>query len=665
MGLTQPRRHKSTVVLYDPSSKQISLRSLDTDICPTCRRPYADDQSHPDRLDTETASSSMNPAYWNMLQHTLTGLDTEQRSPRIQLPDEVDASSSAPPNAEFVASEPRPSAGISSSAFSPNYFKTFFREERELGRGGKGVVLLVSHYLDNCYLGQFACKRVPVGDDHQWLEKVLLEVQTLQQLAHQNLVQYRHVWLENYDINKFGPTSVPCAFILQQYCDSGDLHHYVLNPSKIPLDKEQLKERVRRRSKGQVDKPAFSGPRRMTFEEIFTFFKDITSGLHHLHSHNFIHRDIKPSNCLLHNTGRRLRVLLSDFGEVQPSDSARKGSGATGTVSYCAPEVLRQQGGAFGDFTVKSDIFSVGMVVYFMCFARLPYSSADNINEDNEDVDKLREEITAWEGFDGEERRSRSDLPERLYQFLKRLLAINPAERPSTEEILREIFPSQDPEEEEFPGPGSLDDRRTSRVSNVDSPTPAIRRHSYQGSANSSFSQPLGPPSPSRSRQLSPPKSPVRNNLTTSSESASSTAIIRARKLESRASPTTETQEHPLSRSKSPHLALPPPPPTVPGILSLLTITQGGIFPTLRIVLFLLKCFSLWTPCRPLSSRPEVAFPLLVLAALDFAIPVQLTYSWWSSGLTAALLGLHLVVIWAAVRMEALCEDLDAFRGFK
>jgi len=76
-------------------------------------------------------------------------------------------------NAEFVASTPAPNAGhsIKKEAFSPNYFKRFFIEEKELGRGGKGVVLLVRHELDRVSLGQFACKRVPVGDDHGWLEK--------------------------------------------------------------------------------------------------------------------------------------------------------------------------------------------------------------------------------------------------------------------------------------------------------------------------------------------------------------------------------------------------------------------------------------------------------------------------------------------------------------
>ena len=125
----------------------------------------------------------------------------------------------APEGTEFVGStpvQPARSQGISARAFSPNYFKDFFVEERELGRGGKGVVLLVQHVLDGVHLGKFACKRVPVGDDHEWLEKVLIEVQLLQTLSHQNLVSYRHVWLEDYQISSFGP-SVPCAFILQQY----------------------------------------------------------------------------------------------------------------------------------------------------------------------------------------------------------------------------------------------------------------------------------------------------------------------------------------------------------------------------------------------------------------------------------------------------------------
>jgi hypothetical protein len=56
-------------------------------------------------------------------------------------------------DAEFVTSAPlgqsgREALGIKKDAFSPNYFQKFFTVESELGRGGKGVVLLVRHELD-------------------------------------------------------------------------------------------------------------------------------------------------------------------------------------------------------------------------------------------------------------------------------------------------------------------------------------------------------------------------------------------------------------------------------------------------------------------------------------------------------------------------------------
>ena len=60
-------------------------------------------------------------------------------------------------DAEFITSTPAPHAGhhIKKEAFSPNYFQNFFIEEKELGRGGKGVVLLVRHELDGVSLGTY------------------------------------------------------------------------------------------------------------------------------------------------------------------------------------------------------------------------------------------------------------------------------------------------------------------------------------------------------------------------------------------------------------------------------------------------------------------------------------------------------------------------------
>ena len=326
---------------------------------------------------------------------------------------------------------------IRREAFSPNYFRTFFVEERVLGRGGKGVVLLVRHEIDGCALGHFACKRVPVGDDHSWLEKVLIEVELLAKLSHPNMVSYRHVWLEDVQLTRFGPV-VACAFILQQYCNSGDLHQHVVGGVPREATKEELKAQIRRRSKGQFEAP--QGPPitnpRLSFEEIYSLFKDITSGVAYLHEANYIHRDLKPSNCLLHREGTKLACLISDFGEVQPENVIRKSTGSTGTISYCAPEVLKMDStGQFGNFTTKSDIFSLGMILYFMCFGRLPYQGANALQEELEDFDQLRAEITDWQGFE-DERQERPDLPSKLYRLLKKLLALDPAERPSANEVL-------------------------------------------------------------------------------------------------------------------------------------------------------------------------------------------------------------------------------------
>jgi serine/threonine protein kinase len=375
---------------------------------------------------------------------------------------------------EFVSSSPAPQSGgrIKREAFSPHYFNTFFIEERELGRGGKGVVLLVRHEIDGCNLGHFACKRVPVGDDHAWLEKVLVEVELLANLAHPNLVSYRHVWLEDVQLTRFGP-SVACAFILQQYCNGGDLLQYVIGDRPKEVTKEELKAKMRRRSKGQqAERPQVK--KRLAPEEIYSLFKDITAGLSYLHAANYIHRDLKPSNCLLHQDGSQLKCLISDFGEVQPENAVRKSTGSTGTISYCAPEVLkRDASGRYGNFTTKSDVFSLGMILYFMCFGRLPYVNANSVQEELEDVDQLRAEISHWKGFQ-DERKARPDLPSKLYHLLTRLLAVNPADRPAASEIMGAMG-----------GEYSLDSmmrgaRNTSpllglsgqRVQNLDSPMP-------------------------------------------------------------------------------------------------------------------------------------------------------------------------------------------------
>ena len=660
-------RRGNAVVVYDPDSQQLSVRRAADDAveltrCPTCNRPWREDFE--DRAPDHSRPNShdkhfVDPEYFAMLaasQHPSpagSGPPTPIR--RLRVPAlrsgrsrNVSGTNEPPTGAEFISSEPNTTAehhGINRKAFSPGYYQQFFREKRELGRGGNGVVLLVEHLMDDVSLGEFACKRIPVGDDHNWLEKVLVEVKLLQKIPHQNLVAYHWVWLEDHQPSRFGP-SIPCLWILQELCNGGDLHSYVLGPQEAPSTTEKLKQKIRRRSKGDASPPTeLRGPSKLTFDEIFSFFRDITSGLHHLHTKGYIHRDLKPSNCLLQREGQRTRVLISDFGEVQAAGTRRGNTGATGTISYCAPEVLRQETptGTYGDFTTKSDIFSLGMIVYFMCFGRLPYSNADDINEESEDLEQLRAEITQWPGFD-DETRARPDLPEKLYKYLKRLLSVDPNQRPSTEEILASIKGGAALGEIL---PGMEDGNR--RISVADSPAP---RPSSGGRKQSTYISRPGlstlrrHTSDEHERALSPVKrdGPITWSQSRPASPIDSSVVVRPRKID------LPLETEMPSPQQSPRLMLPPPPERSLAQRLLRWVRHPNSLAGLRALLFLAKLLSLFTPCSPYAANAWLLYPLLVMAALDVGI---LAFDIRRSIL---LLGVHLVAIATAYQHGRLCE---------
>ena len=641
------------MVVYDPESKQLVVRNDRVELteCPYCHRPLHDAASGPPGSGhgappIAASASFASPEYFQMLHHSLPG-SAESSSPPSPPRRGLRAlagrlssgprTSQTPPNAEFVGSSPAPesgSQGIKTESFSPNYFGRFFVEERELGRGGKGVVLLVKHVLDGVSLGHFALKRIPVGDDHDWLRKVLIEVQLLQHLSHQNLVSYRHVWLEEVQTTSFGPI-VPCAFILQQYCNEGDLHNYIYGGAQgiDSKSKEQLKQRMRRLSKHEAEPPQSSGPRRLHFEEIYAFFKDIVSGLNHLHTNGYIHRDLKPNNCLLHRTGTQLRVLVSDFGEVQKENQVRKSTGATGTISYCAPEVLRRdpETGVLGNFTTKSDIFSLGMILYFLCFAKLPYRNADHLDEANEDVDLLRAEISAWAGLE-DQRSERPDLPDKLHRFLRRLLSLHPAQRPGADEILLALKTGAGLEEPDLRSPHaqSFEDVSGSRISSLDTPPSHSRRTSW------------GAHRPANLRTVTPPREFKASPL--------------ARQLTSSASEGEEEATPPESSNASLVLRSPRSPPLQMGHPSPLALRSGrGYWASsdrLRVVkttLSLTMIVSLYVACLPSAANPTVGFSLLAFAAIDLLL--------LDFGLATTLIWLLLYLVFVALawRNDSVC----------
>ncbi|KAL2870221.1 protein kinase IKS1 [Aspergillus lucknowensis] len=663
-------RHNESVVVFDRDSQQLVLQNAakhdDEPQCPYCRRPLRGENTQDNHHAPAHATQPefINPDYFRMLHNSLPSPveSTTQPSARRYVQPVLDSGPSTGSN--YSRRRVHTGHGISSAAFTPDYFKKFFVEETVLGKGGKGVVLLVKHVLDGVTLGQYACKRVPVGDDHEWLEKVLIEVQLLQHLSHQNLVSYRHVWLENAKITTFGP-SVPCAFILQQYCNAGDLHNYICGSMETSTSPQELKERIRRRSKGAPEAPPdLREPRKLHFDEIYSFFKDITSGLRYLHANGYIHRDLKPNNCLLHKTSDGIRVLVSDFGEVQPQNAIRMSTGATGTVSYCAPEVLRREypDGPFGNFTFKSDIFSLGMILYFLCFAQLPYRNADLIHEEREDIEKLRKEIIEWSGFD--EGRMRQDLPEQLYTFLWRLLSVNPDLRPSADEVLSGLEAGASANE-------SFRTKRASSSSSAPDLHTSSRIRPLDEPVDTSFQPPV-PPKRSFSRS---PVAVRRNSVFDSNGSVADLTpvfedanqgpiserrpslspdqglIVRSRY----SSPPTHSPGIP-PRSNEPafrHL-LPPPPGRFSFLRRLSSASPPPLF-AIQLALFIVKLAMVFQPCAPMAVNPWLLYFLILAAGINLRTR--------STKVQIASFLLHVMVVILSKQLDILCMWHDSPYG--
>ncbi|KAI1318513.1 putative serine/threonine-protein kinase iks1 [Mortierella claussenii] len=482
-------------------------------MCALCRRPLNLDES----VNEEDESNSyMDSNYFRMLadanialsRHTSLQADTgpqiQAHSPlgsptsssRASLDFDMQPNSSREDSNNIRGSNTHaPSAAhLSHDALNQGYYERFFMEQKKLGRGFRGSVFLCQHVLDGIHLGEYAIKKVAVGDNHDWLVQMLREVHLLERLHHPNIVAYKHAWLENHQLHKFGP-EVTCLFILMECANGGNLEEYIERPPditrsidpeglagpasgstmaesshshdpKIPLSALERLQCKRQRLQGTLHSPAVksgeSGTadqdlanlhplRHLSITEIWSFFFDICEGLAHLHRLGIIHRDLKPPNLLLSYSnsqvkgikGERPRILITDFGECEILDQAAKRdrTGATGTLEFLAPELLAvDANGRYTDeFSFKGDMWSLGMVLYYLCYSRLPYSQI-------EDVDILRKEIRQFKSIvipDDNEAGGRI-VPEELKILIRVLLSPEKSKRPSCDDILSTLSHQRD-----------------------------------------------------------------------------------------------------------------------------------------------------------------------------------------------------------------------------
>ncbi|XP_050303958.1 serine/threonine-protein kinase mos isoform X2 [Anthonomus grandis grandis] len=100
--------------------------------------------------------------------------------------------------------------------------------------------------------------------------------------------------------------------------------------------------------------------------------QDITKGLKFLHDHGVMHLDLKPKNILVDPVGHACKIC--DFGNSARVTDRMQEFTYKGTIIYTAPEILLGQ-----PPTVKSDIYSLGLVFWQIIFLDTPFKEFENV----------------------------------------------------------------------------------------------------------------------------------------------------------------------------------------------------------------------------------------------------------------------------------------------
>ncbi len=158
----------------------------------------------------------------------------------------------------------------------------------------------------------------------------------------------------------------------------------------------------------------------LTVKEATSIAIQVSAGLEVAHNNQIVHRDIKPQNIIISREGK---VKVTDFGIAKATTSQTTTSAAMGSVHYASPEQAR---GGYVDH--RSDIYSLGVVLYEMVTGRVPFDGDTAVAVA---VKHLQEKMVPPTAFNHEVpfsleqiiRKCMEKSPDRRYQDIGDLLA--------------------------------------------------------------------------------------------------------------------------------------------------------------------------------------------------------------------------------------------------
>ncbi|CAF3643907.1 unnamed protein product [Rotaria sordida] len=257
-----------------------------------------------------------------------------------------------------------------------------FEVIKKLGYGHFSVVYSARNRFNNVYV---ALKKVELSQmaDAKAIEDCKREISLLQQLNHPNVIKYISHFVEENDL-----------YIVLELASAGDL--------------------------AQMIKHFIKTNKRMTEKTIWKFFRQICSGLEHMHSKRIMHRDIKPANIFVSAEGI---VRLGDLGLGRFFGSKTNSAHSmVGTPYYMSPERIHEHDLGY-DF--RSDIWSLGCILYEMAALRSPFYG-ENLN-----LVLLRKKILSLDY---------APLPANIFShelrhLVARCLVLDPEQRPDITEV--------------------------------------------------------------------------------------------------------------------------------------------------------------------------------------------------------------------------------------
>lgn len=194
----------------------------------------------------------------------------------------------------------------------------------EVGTGGMAIVYKAMDKLLNRYVAVKVLRREFQGNE-EFIRRFNIESQAAASLSHPNIVPI-------YDVGQ----SDGMQYIVMEYLEGKTLKQYISE------------------NKDGVD-----------WREAAEISMQICSALEHAHSKHIIHRDIKPQNIIINSDGT---IKVMDFGIARAANNVTTTSEAIGSAHYLSPEQAR---GGYTD--QRSDIYSLGVVMYELFTGRLPF----------------------------------------------------------------------------------------------------------------------------------------------------------------------------------------------------------------------------------------------------------------------------------------------------